>query len=101
MFFGYVRDWLYVRLKDQEMRSEHTITAYRQGLDSFRKYLSEKGIRADKATLEMVTPALVREYLTWITDSGHADSTRNHRLTCIKAYLHYCAERDVANMQVE
>jgi site-specific recombinase XerD len=98
LFFGWVRDFLSIRLKKHEMRSENTVSAYRQGLNAFRRYLSDVcGIGIRKVTFEMVTPELIREFMYWMIETAQlAKSTANHRLACIKAYMHYCAERDVS-----
>jgi site-specific recombinase XerD len=47
----------------------------------------------------MVTPDAVREYLKHIMDNGAALNTRNQRLTSIKQYMLYCAERNVGLTQ--
>jgi len=93
-FFSHVSDFLFLRLRDQELKSDNTVTAYRQGLNSFRLFItSHCGKRVDKVTFDMVTPDAVRDYLKNLTDNGAALSTRNHRLTCIRQYMLYCAER--------
>lgn len=96
LFFSLTRDFLYIRLREQDLRSSNTIIAYRQGLNSFRLFMLSryrKGV--GKVTFEMVTADVVREYLNHLTDNGAALSTRNHRLTCMKQYLLYCAERNI------
>jgi integrase/recombinase XerD len=96
LFFSLTRDFLYLRLREQDLRSDNTIIAYRQGLNSFRLFMRSKyGKGVDKVTFEMVTADVVREYLKHITDNGAALSTRNHRLTSIKQYSMYCAERNI------
>jgi site-specific recombinase XerD len=48
----------------------------------------------------MITVDLVREYMKWLVESsGLSLGTRNHRLTCLKSYIRYCAERDVSYTQ--
>lgn len=95
-FFSYTHDFLTLRLKEQEMRSDNTIIAYRQGLNNFRLFLTahlKKSI--SKIFFDMVTSDVVREYLKHITNNGSVLTTRNHRLTCVKQYMFYCAERNV------
>jgi site-specific recombinase XerD len=43
----------------------------------------------------MVTADIIREYLKYIMDDGASLTTRNHRLTSLKQYMLYCAERNV------
>jgi len=98
LFFSRVKDFLFIFLKKHEMRSDNTVIAYQQGLNSFRRYLTgELGIKIRKATFDVVTPDVVRGFLVWLTDSeGLSVNTRNLRLTCIKVYMGYCAEKDVS-----
>jgi site-specific recombinase XerD len=100
MFFSYVADFLFVRLKEHELRSENTVNAYRHGLNCFRVFMAERGVRADKVSFAMISADLIREYMKWLVDcNGNSLNTRNHRLTCLKSYIRYCAERDIANTQ--
>ncbi|GEN85155.1 integrase [Sporosarcina luteola] len=98
MFFSFVSDFLFLHLKDHEHKSNNTVVAYRQGLNSFREFTKEvygKGV--DKLTFELVTPDMVREYLKWLIEKkGSTITTRNHRLTAIKQYLQYCSDRDIS-----
>lgn len=98
MFFSFVSDFLFLHLKDHEHKSNNTVVAYRQGLNSFREFTKEvygKGV--DKLTFELVTPDMVREYLKWLLEKkGSTITTRNHRLTAIKQYLQYCSDRDIS-----
>ena len=96
MFFSYTRNFLFLRLREQDLRSDNTVKAYRQGLNSFRQFTMlryNKG--AGRLTFEAVTADIVREYLKHLVDNGAALSTRNHRLTALKQYMLYCAERDL------
>jgi integrase/recombinase XerD len=101
LFFHFVRDFLFICLREQEYKSTNTIVAYQQGLNSFRLFMKaehEKGV--DKVTFEMVTADMIREYLKWLVDQkGCMLTTRNHRLTCLKRYMQYCTERDVSLAQ--
>jgi site-specific recombinase XerD len=95
-FFSHTHDFLFLRLREQELRSGNTVAAYRQGLNNFRLFLAayfKKSI--GKIFFDMVTADIVREYLTRLTDNGAALATRNHRLTCVKQYMLYCAEQNV------
>lgn len=101
LFFSYTRDFLFLRMREQDLRSGNTIKAYRQGLNSFRLFmLSQYGKGIGKITFEMVTSDVVREYLKNLVDNGLALTTRNHRLTCIRQYIMYCTERNVELTQL-
>ena len=95
-FFSYVSDFLFLRLREQELRSDNTVTAYQRGLNRFRKFLTAHlNKKIDKITFAMITADLVRLYLKHLTDGGAAMNTRNHRLTCVKQYMLYCTERKI------
>jgi site-specific recombinase XerD len=100
-FFSYTRDFLHLRLREQDLRSESTVISYRQGLNNFRLFLTERCKKSiNKISFDMVTADIVREYLKHLMDSGAALTTRNHRLTCVKQYMLYCAERNVELTQL-
>jgi len=85
-----------MQLREHEMKSENTITAYRHGLNNFRLFITQQYKKSiSKISFEMITVDIVKEYLKYITDNGAKRTTRNLRLTSIKQYLLYCSERDV------
>jgi len=95
-FFSYTRDFLHLRLREQEMKSDNTVTAYKRGLNRFRLFVTAHLNKSVSGIyFEMVTAGIVREYLKHLMDIGAALTTRNHRLTCVKQYMLYCAERDI------
>jgi len=78
------------------MKSSNTIESYRQGLNNFRNYMtSQHNIGIGKLSFDMVTADVVRDYLAHIVNAGVSLNTRNSRLTAIKQYMSYCAERRV------
>ena len=96
MFFSYTSDFLLIRLREQDLRSENTVKAYRQGLKCFRLFMLSRYNRGvDKITFDMVTEEIVREYLKYLIDKGISITTRNHRLTSLKQYMRYCSERNM------
>lgn len=98
MFFSYVSNFLFLHLKEHEYKSDNTVTSYKQGLNSFRKFTKEAyGKGVDKLTFKMVTSEMIKEYLTWLVDKKKCSiSTRNHRLTTIKQYMQYCSAKDIS-----
>ena len=93
MFFIYTKDFLdSMRL---ELKSERTISTYKESLNSFRIYmLTVHDKKVDEITFESVTDELVRKYTAWIAENNSV-GTRNIRLSAIKSYLQYCGTRDV------
>jgi integrase/recombinase XerD len=100
LFFMYVKDY-FDRLRS-ELKSERTISAYRESLNDFRKYLScEHQQKVDKITFEYITPEVVREYISWISTGGRSLNTRNLRLTALKCYVSFCAEKYIELVPLE
>ena len=96
----HVKDY-FERLRS-ELKSEQTIVAYRDSLNDFRKYLSlVHHKKVDKVTFEYLTPEVVRQYLSWISTSGHSINTRNLRLTALKCYVKFCAEKYIELVPLE
>ena len=70
-----------------ELHSERTIETYRQSLNAFRFYLSEKyGKGVDQITIDFVTEQRIRDFLVSVADSNSV-GTRNVRLSGIKVQL--------------
>ena len=93
MFFIFVNDFF--NTMRSELHSERTIETYRQSLNAFRFYLSEKyGKGVDQITIDFVTEQMIRDFLVSVADSNSV-GTRNVRLSGIKAYLKYVATRDM------
>lgn len=96
----HVRDY-FERLR-LELKSEQTIITYRESLNDFRKYLNRvHHKKVDKITFEYITPEVVREYLSWISSSGNSIGTRNLRLTALKCYVKFCAEKYIELIPLE
>jgi len=100
LFFLYVKD--YIERLRSELKSEQTIISYRASLNDFRKYLSHEHLKkVDKVTFECITPELIREYLSWISAEGRSLNTRNLRLTALKCYVSFCAEKYIELVSLE
>ncbi len=101
LFFSKTSDFLNRYLPEQASKSARTVETYRDALTVFRRYLLEEkkiSIRAFKFT--DCTHDLLLEYLEYLKDSGHKESTCNNRMAAIKSYLWYAADRDVALQSV-
>ncbi len=93
MFFTYVRDFFNnMRI---ELKSERTVETYRESLNSFRKYLSEKYSKSvDSITTDFVSDQIIREYIGWVAEHNCV-GTRNVRLAALKAYVKYAASKNI------
>ena len=97
LFFLPAFEFLEVFLPKQVGRSKHTIKSYRDALSVFRRYLFEVlDIPIEKFTFRQCTRECVLGFLDFLSASGNAPATRNQRLTAIKSYVKYCAERDIS-----
>jgi site-specific recombinase XerD len=97
LFFSMTFEFLEIFLPKQCGRSIHTIKSYKDSLTIFRRYLLEqKGIKIGNFTFIQCTRELVIEFLDFITNRGCANSTRNYRLTAIKSYLAFAADKNIS-----
>lgn len=102
LFFSRTRDFLDIFLTRQELKSEHTVKAYRISLARFCRYVTEeKGISVLTFRFTDCTYDFVLEYIQHLRDTDHlSNSTLNQRLAAIKSYLKYVSDSDITLMQV-
>lgn len=67
--------------KMAEGRSDRTLETYRENIEHLRDYLTLKGV---EATLENITPELLRSYMTWLLKKkrkweGHAHKAESNK----------------------
>ena len=93
MFFIYVKDFLdNMRI---ELKSERTIQTYKESLNTFRLYMHHVyGKQVDDITFEYVTEDTIRRFTSWVAENNSI-GTRNIRLSAIKSYLQYAADKDI------
>ncbi len=99
-FFKHVRDFIMVYLPRHRCFSPHTVKAYREAIDLFRRFLQEeKAIAFSRITFEQMDHELIYEFLAWLQNKRNSTaSTRNQRLAALKTFFHYCAMEDPALM---
>ena len=96
LFFSMTLEFLDVWLPKQKGRSACTVKSYRDALTIFRRYLkNEQGISIGKFAFERCDYDFVLGFLDYLSKSGCSDSTRNQRLSAIKTYLWFAADKDV------
>ncbi len=98
LFFEYVGEFLLVFLPRQMGRSNNTIRSYKHGLNIFRNYMAkEKGIGLVQLSFPMITRDSILTYLQWLMETqGCCAATRNQRLACLKTFLKFVADKDIA-----
>lgn len=76
-------------LPAQRGLQDNTIASYEASFTRLITYCTEeKGIPLQKITIEKLTSDFIMEYLNWLeTERGNSPSTRNQRLSAIKAFF--------------
>ena len=96
--FNLIHDYFTLYLPNYKSASEHTLRSYRKALDELLEFIKQKyGISLFEVSFEKINRDLLQEFMTYLREEKKCkDSTCNLRLTCIRAFLKYCAESDAA-----
>lgn len=99
-FFQTIRQYLTVYLPTQKCCSKNTVKAYREVLNMFIDYLlNEKSIKLKELSFDIIEPNIVLEFLDWLqTTKNISASTRNHRLTVLRAFFKYSSAMDCSQI---
>jgi len=101
MFFSMTLEFLEVWLPLQKGRSACTAKSYKDGLTIFRRYVrDELSTSIGKFTFAQCDYDCILEFLDYLSRNGCSDSTRNQRLSAIKTYLWFAANKDVSLVSV-
>jgi len=96
-FFSMSFDFLEVYLPKQAGRSIHTIKACRDTLTLFRIFINQK---LEKSISTFMFSDCDRDcihaFLEYLRDRGNSPATRNKRLSSLKSYLWYAADKDIS-----
>jgi len=81
------------------MRSEHTIQAYKDTINSFLLFLkSDKGIELHSASASHFCKDNILDYLEWLrVERNNSDSTRNQRLMNLRLFYSYLVGENFMN----
>ena len=97
LFFSMTYEFLDVYMKTQMGKSPATVESYRDALTVFRRFLlEERKISVAKFAFEGCTRDLVLAFMEYLKKRGNKPGTRNQRLTVLKTYLWFAADKDVA-----
>ena len=101
--FGLIHDYLKLYLPKQRKLSPHTIRSYRDALELLVDFVKDKNkVPLQDVTFEMFTEGMILAFLDHLeTIRGCAVSTRNNRLSVIKAFLAYAADRDITTVAIQ
>ncbi|AEJ43255.1 tyrosine recombinase XerC [Alicyclobacillus acidocaldarius] len=85
-----VEDAVRAFLDDAELRfSPRTVRSYRQDLEAFRQWLAGRGVHH----LDALSTRDVRMHASDLLMKGAAKSSVARRLSCLRTFLRFCAER--------
>jgi site-specific recombinase XerD len=101
LFFSSTLDFLEEYLPKQIGRSRYTIESYRDSLTLFRRFLTEsQKLSVAKFSFSECTKDLLFDFRKYLEQCGNEPSTINVRMTAIRSYLHYAADKDVTIQSV-
>lgn len=97
LFFSMTLEFLETYLPRQLGRSPKTIKSYKDSLTIFRRYLLEKfKISVSAFKFDECNSKCIQEFIIYLKENGNSPGTCNQRLTAIKTYLWFAADRDIA-----
>ena len=96
-FFQLIRDFLTIYLPNQKGCSSNTVKAYRDALNLLFDYLKAiENLQMSQICFDKISRQTAECYLDWLELKRNCSiSTRNHRLSCIRAFYKYAANRDM------
>jgi site-specific recombinase XerD len=101
LFFSLTWDFLEEYLPKQAGRSPETVESYRDTLTLLRRFLTaEKRISLSKFAFCDCTKDFIFDFRDFLKSNGNKASTINVRLTAIRSYLNYAADKDVTIQSV-
>ncbi len=96
LFFSMTYEFLDIYMVKQVGRSPDTIESYRDALTLFRRYvLDELHLSMKKFTFSQCTRNCVFGFLEYLKARGSKAATCNQRLSALKSYLWFAADKDV------
>ena len=101
LFFSMTLEFLEIYMPKQLGRSPETIKSYRDSLTIFRRYLyNERKISIRKFSFEDCNARVIQDFIIFLKESGNSPGTCNQRLTAIRTYLWFAADRNFAFQSV-
>ena len=95
--FSLLRSYLKHYLPLERKLSDNTIRAYGKALELFFDYIKAiKRVPLHKVTFEMIDRNILSAFLDYLeSERNCSKTTRNHRLTIIRAFYAFAAESDI------
>lgn len=100
LYFECVRDFLTVYLPNQKAVSAETIRSYRAALRCFIDFTCEKlSVKLSEFGFDHCSRTVLESFLDHLeNEQGCTVSTRNQRLSAVRRFFRYAAERDISIM---
>ena len=97
LFFSLTWEFLSEYLPNQEGRSPMTVESYRDSLTLFRRYLiEERNISIAAFGFSDCTKDCIFDFRDYLKRKGNKPSTINLRVSAVRTYLNYAAEKDIS-----
>jgi len=101
LFFSETLDYLDTYLPKQAGKSQKTVKAYRDALSVFRRFLyEERNIPIAGFRFADCNKTLLLEYISYLREKGNAPATCNLRISAIKSYVWFAADKDISLQSV-
>ena len=101
LFFSMTLEFLETYLPRQLGRSPETIKSYRDSLTVFRRYLyDECNISVAAFKFDDCSQKCIQSFIIYLKGNGNSPGTCNQRLTALKSYLWFAADRNIAVQSV-
>ncbi|GIV35151.1 MAG: tyrosine recombinase XerC [Chitinophagales bacterium] len=81
-------------LKLERSLSKNTVAAYERDIQLLEDFLKEKEYAV---TPQEITPALLREFITWISERGFKDRSQARILSGVRAFYKYLLTEDMTD----
>lgn len=101
-FYRMVRDFLTVYLPKQRGASPNTAKSYKEALNIFIDYVGMvHGRPLAEISFACISRPLVDSFLMWLeTERGYSVNSRNQRMSAVKSFFRYAAEKDKTLMSL-
>ena len=101
LFFSMTWDFLNAYLPKQAVHSSATVESYRDSLTLFRRFLTDNQHRSlAKFRFSDCTKDCIYDFREYLQQVGNKPSTVNVRITAIRTYLNYAADKDISVQSV-
>lgn len=102
-FFSVIRSYLLDYLPKQKCCSEKTIQSHKHALNLLVSFIrTQKGIKVDKITFEIIDRQVVIDFLNWLEDTRNCCvATRNQRLSILRSFFSHAGSLDCTKVELE